>query len=276
MSRFPLFLILFALCPLAFSQAPAGFEKVDKTFTIKTLKAQMKYDKELLEVAPGDKVKLTLENPDDLPHNLVVGKPTADGKNDKGEELAIAVLNMGEKMMDAGFIPLGHKRMLAHTGLVNPGENKTIYFKVPKVEGEYPIVCTYPGHWAIMNGVMIVGKGAAKSVDGNTGPLTDLSWTAYSGSWNSTSEVEDKGKLYKKGSSKNIDIAVAEKGDGFALVWTGTFHAERDGSHTFAVASDDGSRLFIDGKDVCNADGVHPVKRGAGASTSKRANTTSS
>jgi azurin len=40
--------------------------------------------------------------------------------------------------------------------LVNPQKSYTITFKVPAIAGDYPYICTFPGHWRIMNGVMKV------------------------------------------------------------------------------------------------------------------------
>jgi len=45
---------------------------------------------------------------------------------------------------------------LFSTPLVNPGQNYTLKFKAPANTGDYPFVCTFPGHWSIMNGVMKV------------------------------------------------------------------------------------------------------------------------
>jgi azurin len=40
--------------------------------------------------------------------------------------------------------------------LVNPGQTYTLTFKAPAKVGDYPYVCTFPGHWTLMNGVMHV------------------------------------------------------------------------------------------------------------------------
>jgi azurin len=37
-------------------------------------------------------------------------------------------------------------------GLVDPGRTGTLHWAVPSKAGTYPYVCTYPGHWRMMNG----------------------------------------------------------------------------------------------------------------------------
>ena len=36
------------------------------------------------------------------------------------------------------------------------GGSFTISFMLPKQPGDYPYICTFPGHWMVMNGVMHV------------------------------------------------------------------------------------------------------------------------
>jgi uncharacterized protein len=53
------------------------------------------------------------------------------------------------------FVPRSSKVMHA-TKLVDPQATAVLRFKAPTEPGEYPYVCTFPGHWVIMNGVMDV------------------------------------------------------------------------------------------------------------------------
>ena len=46
--------------------------------------------------------------------------------------------------------------VLAYTSVVAPREKETIFFHAPKQRGRYPFLCTFPGHWLVMNGEMIV------------------------------------------------------------------------------------------------------------------------
>jgi azurin len=39
---------------------------------------------------------------------------------------------------------------------VNPQGGQILRFRAPETPGSYPYVCTFPGHWVIMNGVMEV------------------------------------------------------------------------------------------------------------------------
>jgi len=57
--------------------------------------------------------------------------------------------------MSRHFVP-DHPAILWSTKLVAPGGRAVLTFTAPKTPGDYPYVCTFPGHWRIMNGVMEV------------------------------------------------------------------------------------------------------------------------
>lgn len=46
--------------------------------------------------------------------------------------------------------------VLHATRLLNWGETDRLNFTAPIEAGEYPFVCTFPGHWVRMYGVMLV------------------------------------------------------------------------------------------------------------------------
>jgi azurin len=46
--------------------------------------------------------------------------------------------------------------VLFSTPLVNPQKTYSMTIKIPETVGEYPYICSFPGHWRIMNGVMKV------------------------------------------------------------------------------------------------------------------------
>ena len=47
------------------------------------------------------------------------------------------------------------------TSLVQPGQSVTVQFRAPSEPGDYPFVCTFPGHWRVMNGVLRVRAAGA-------------------------------------------------------------------------------------------------------------------
>lgn len=104
-------------------------------------------------VKAGKPVKLTLENPTATPHNLVIVEPGA------AEEVGMAGNQMATDPSGASrhFIPDSPKVLFA-TKLLDPDTSETLRFIAPKVPGEYPFICTFPGHWVIMRGVMTVEK----------------------------------------------------------------------------------------------------------------------
>ena len=57
---------------------------------------------------------------------------------------------------------------------------------------------------------------------------------------------------------------VTSRFEWFAIRYTGTFNVETQGDYAFRLVSDDGSRLFIDGKKIIDNDGVHPTQSVSG------------
>lgn len=62
---------------------------------------------------------------------------------------------------------------------------------------------------------------------------------------------------------------LADRLEWFAIDYTGRFWIETPGPYRFFLTSDDGSRLYIDGKKVVDNDGLHPPESVAGIVTLK-------
>ncbi|MAS95312.1 MAG: hypothetical protein CMO55_19100 [Verrucomicrobiales bacterium] len=112
------------------------------------------YDTKEFTVKAGQKVKLTLANPagSPFPHNLLIVKP---GKKDVVGMASNTAMTDPTYLTEKNAIPESED-ILHHTTLVQAGEEDTIEFTAPEEPGDYPYLCTYPGHWAVMNGVMHV------------------------------------------------------------------------------------------------------------------------
>ncbi|MDB6003946.1 MAG: azurin [Prosthecobacter sp.] len=106
------------------------------------------YDTKTISAKVGQKVVVTFTNTHPTlpqPHNFVLGKL---GTKDKMMTIAMG----GMTLVDKGYIP-DSPDILAHTKLLQPGQSETVEFTLPAA-GEYPYFCTFPGHVAIMNGII--------------------------------------------------------------------------------------------------------------------------
>ncbi len=126
---------------------------------IGTLHGQLKYDVEEFQVKPGAAVRLTLSNTDEMQHNLLILTP---GEN-KPMEVAQKAWALGAEAIKKQFVPDGAD-VLFHTRVVDPQQSDTITFTAPEKEGDYPYVCTLPGHVFSMKGKMRVSKTATDAV----------------------------------------------------------------------------------------------------------------
>lgn len=102
-------------------------------------------------VTANEPVSLTLSNPDAVPHNWVLARRgTLEQVGGLSNHLVadpLALLRHYVPETDA---------VLAYTDIVEPGTSQTIHFHAPAAPGRYPFLCTFPGHWMVMNGVMVV------------------------------------------------------------------------------------------------------------------------
>jgi azurin len=109
----------------------------------------LKFDTTLITVKPGARVRLIFRNSDDMLHNFVLCAPG------RGQEVGTAALALGLDGNAKHFVP-ETDAVLYHTTLVPPGESDTIFFNAPAAPGDYDFVCTFPGHAALMRGILRV------------------------------------------------------------------------------------------------------------------------
>ena len=103
-----------------------------------------------LKAKAGENLAVTFTNPDVVPHNWALLVP---GTLPKVGDLANRLISDPDAAA-RHYIP-ETSDIIAHSDVVSPGEKFTIYFKAPS-KGRYPFVCTFPGHWMVMNGVLVV------------------------------------------------------------------------------------------------------------------------
>lgn len=115
--------------------------------------AVMKFDQPTLTVKAGQKVLLLFQNQKcPLQHNFLLLKP---GKLNEIGALADKML-ADPKALAKNYVP-DSPNVIAHsTKLIGLGQNDLIEFTAPTEPGDYPYVCTFPGHWRLMNGVLKV------------------------------------------------------------------------------------------------------------------------
>jgi putative heme-binding domain-containing protein len=111
----------------------------------------LSYTKKELRVKAGEPVALTFKNPDVVPHNWALVKP---GSLQRVGELANRLIGDPDAAIN-NYIPTSDD-VICFTDIVEGQDETIIYFKAPDVTGRYPYLCTFPGHWMVMNGEMIV------------------------------------------------------------------------------------------------------------------------
>ena len=112
---------------------------------------QMLFDVKWFVVETGKPVQIVLTNPDAMPHNLVVGAPGS--LRDIG--LAAQTMTPPADPAIKAYVP-DSPLVLQAMRLLQRDETDSLNFNAPENPGEYVFVCTFPGHWMRMYGVMLV------------------------------------------------------------------------------------------------------------------------
>ena len=129
------------------TSTPAPAKPAVLEIVIRPVGNEMKYQTVEFTVKAGQRVKIIMDNiatVEAMQHNVVITKPGTN-TNDVG----LAAVQAGEA---AGYIPESDA-ILFYTAIAKPGEKTEIEFTAPD-PGDYPYVCTFPGHFALMKGVM--------------------------------------------------------------------------------------------------------------------------
>jgi uncharacterized cupredoxin-like copper-binding protein len=109
------------------------------------------FDKTELRVRAGQQVSLTFRNPDHMEHNFVVTMPGAVARiGPLADQLAASPQGREQQ-----YVP-DTPDVIVHTPIVGPSGEFTLEFVAPTTPGLYEFVCTIPGHWRGMRGVLVV------------------------------------------------------------------------------------------------------------------------
>lgn len=133
----------------------AAFEKAnglsDTGIRISAVPNQLAFSPAEIRIHAGKKVKLTFENPDLQIHNLVIIRP---GSADKVGQLADQMAQDPDALA-RHYVP-DSEQVIWSTPLINGKGSVELDFNAPNEPGRYPFICTFPGHWRVMRGVMVV------------------------------------------------------------------------------------------------------------------------
>ena len=150
-----------------------------KKVAITCLPERMRFSVEQFAVTTGQPVKVVFTNPDATDHNLLILRP--DSLNEVG--MAANAMARDPKNANSDFIP-PDKASLIVTGspMIGPTRSTKIHvmrFNAPTEPGLYPFVCTFPGHWVIMRGQMLVveNMGDIENMLTANAPVKVRDWT---------------------------------------------------------------------------------------------------
>ncbi len=137
--------------PITTEATPPLAEKITNVLTLSG-NDQMKFDKNELIARAGETITLTLKHTGTMEknvmgHNFVLLKQGTDIN---------AFAQKALKAKDNDYIPKSESaNILAHTKLIGGGESDVITFKLME-KGTYDFICSFPGHFAVMKGKLII------------------------------------------------------------------------------------------------------------------------
>ena len=104
-----------------------------------------------LTVKAGEPIRLVLKNPVVVPHNWALVKPgTLQAVGQQANKLVSDPAGWARH-----YIPQTDD-VLVYTDIVPAKKEFSVFFNAPQEPGHYPFLCTFPGHWMVMNGEMLV------------------------------------------------------------------------------------------------------------------------
>ncbi len=137
--------------PSATPSTGSGRDPSAMRVALSAIPGQMKFDKTTITARAGQRVEIAFTNTDDMPHNVVIFKRGTMASYEK--ELFGSMNDPNAQLR--GFVPDSPNVLIA-SPLLNARESAVVAFDAPAEPGDYPFVCTFPGHWFTMRGVLRV------------------------------------------------------------------------------------------------------------------------
>lgn len=112
----------------------------------------MKFNRTNLTIPAGQEITVTLKHTgkmskDMMGHNFVILKQGEDVKEYGNEAM---------KAKDEEYVPKAlADKVVAHSNMIGGGETTELKFSIAE-PGEYPFLCSFPGHYPIMKGIITV------------------------------------------------------------------------------------------------------------------------
>ena len=103
------------------------------------------------KVKAGEKISLHFNNSDSIPHNWLLATPGSY------QEVGLASSEMltDPNASSKHYAP-EMEEVLHYTPMLYHRNRFVLHLTAPKTPGRYPYLCTFPGHWAVMKGEMVV------------------------------------------------------------------------------------------------------------------------
>lgn len=125
--------------------------EVDAVLELSVTPNVLEFDQKELRAEAGQTIQVIFTNTDNMEHNLLFIQP---GTLADVGELADQMVTSPDGR-SRGYVP-NTSDVIASTPILNPGESYELIFTVPDEPGDYQFVCTIPGHWRNMNGILKV------------------------------------------------------------------------------------------------------------------------
>lgn len=119
----------------------------DRVVEIRSTGIALSYDVTEIRAKPGERLAIRFVNASDMAHNLII-------VNDESDINPVGIAAISAQADE--FVPKKEShRILAASKLAYPGDTVLVEFTVP-APGTYPYICTFSGHFTVMQGRLIV------------------------------------------------------------------------------------------------------------------------
>jgi len=152
MKRLTKWAMIAALTAVSFTSGSAWAEDA-QVIDMKPIKFQMKFAEPVITVKAGKPVVINFDNIDIQPHNVLICAP---GSKEEVGALADKMITQPDALKKQ-YVPDSDK-VLHAMGLVQPAQKGSLKFTAPAKAGDYDILCTFPGHWRLMQGTLKVAE----------------------------------------------------------------------------------------------------------------------